>query len=317
MVTLSRIKLLFLFLALGVFSFACSDDSGDVITDITIEIPASPSNLQATSLDATTIRIRFDASSDEGATFFVSYNVTVSAPDGTIAFESAPTNTTDPVDATGLTEGIIYDISVVSVGTDGNSTSIDMQWSPATRFTEFPDGNGPIQMFETSSLFGSGLMLFDAVEGGPAGLRVSSGEMWDMGIIDDDGENLRIGSPSLLGYQSLDGLNLRMTYISSSVIENVESLDDVFDSQALDAGTEQRVIDLGNYSSNIVFIAQTQIGTADSHFAKVFVDYNEANNSFWFDSEGENVVRVHISYQRAVDVPYAIQAGGQESGAND
>jgi len=131
----------------------------------------------------------------------------------------------------------------------------------------------------------------------------------DLGLYTRDNK-LIIASPTLLKqyYQSLPD-NLRATEIAAEVYTNVNSLNDVFDSEALNAKTfAEREIDLTQYSGNIVLVVRT----ADNHYAKVLVKY--VNGSFLQGSEPNRYVECEVSYQKAAGVPYARTAGDNGGG---
>jgi hypothetical protein len=153
--------------------------------------------------------------------------------------------------------------------------------------------------------------LYDATEGGPIGLKVGSGDDWDFGFNNDSASDLFISSPALAGYDAVTNGSPRNTLISPNVVENVTSLDEVYDSQALDAGTSAGKITLNNYSSNIVVIMQT----ADGNYAKVMIKYNTSDNSFIFTEAGEEFIECVVSYQMTPNVPHALTQGSARTGA--
>ena len=136
-------------------------------------------------------------------------------------------------------------------------------------------------------------------------MTVGEGANWNIGFDDKDGK-LVIGSASQLSYSITpkdaeifdvpwEGVNLNTQYFS-------KALNDA--SYTYSAST----IDLTQYNSDIVFLArvETSVGTNVYNYVRVFVDYDEANNTFVRDAGTSNqFIIVELSYQAEVDVPYA------------
>jgi len=105
--------------------------------------------------------------------------------------------------------------------------------------------------------------------------------------------------------------NPRATLISSKVVSSgATSLDDVFETQALGDATvnmkpdSARYIRVDNFSNNIVFFART----VEGNFAKILV--KAAGGKLLQGTSPNRYVEMDISYQSAVNVPYAFVRGG-------
>ena len=272
-------------------------------------VPQPPAALYATSIDSATIALKWDHSPDYTAAEFAGYRVRIYNPGGITMLDTLLPASWTQVQVTGLQEGTIYTCEVAGETADTIGPAKQIQWSPASRFVELTTGN-PIRMYESASVFGSGVDLYNPTEGGPVNLKTSSGQDWDLGLYTRDNK-LIIASPTLLKqyYPKTLPDSLRATEIAAEVYTNVNSLNDVFDSEALNAKTfAEREIDLTQYSGNIVLVVRT----VDNHYAKVLVKY--VNGSFLQGSEPHRYVECEVSYQKEAGVPYARTARDNNGG---
>ncbi len=271
-------------------------------------VPRPPEALYATSIDSATIAVKWDHSPDRTVAEFSGYAIKLTDPNGVVMLDTVVPASWTQVQVTGLQEGKVYTCQVAGATADTVGPAKTIEWSPASRFVELTTGN-PVRMYESASIFGSGLDLYDPNEGGPVNLKTSSGQNWDLGLYTRDNK-LIIASPTLLKqyYTSLPD-NLRATQIAAEVYTNVNSLDEVFDSEALSAKSfAEREVDLSQYNGNIVLVVKT----ADNHYAKVLVKY--VNGSFLQGSEPNRYVECEVSYQKEAGVPYARTARNHNSG---
>ena len=259
--------------------------------------PVAPTNLQATSQDGSVI-IKWTASTSETDPLFAGYvlNITGGTPMAPISL----TKVQNPYTVSGLEDGVVYTFSLQTKFTnDSLSAPITISWSPALRFTQ-NENDAPIRIYETASSFGSGLVIFNSNTKLPSSAKVSDGASWTLGLYTSNSQ-LLLGSPSLLNYNygTTPG-----TVEIADVITGVNSLDEVFDSQALNAHNfSQKTIDLSQYSSNLVLIVRHhQSGQTDWNYAKVFVEYN---NGFLQGTSPNRYVEFNISYQEITGNPYA------------
>jgi hypothetical protein len=270
--------------ALVVVSCGTTPGTGPIGGNVTV--PNAVDSLQATSVNASTVRLRWAAPSTTGLS---GYRVTVLT--GTTVFGTInPTSTI--VDVTGLTAGTVYTFRVQSRTSDTASAAREVMWSPAVRLTNMQ--GAVIRVYETASSFGSGLRF----QGGTAlNLTVARGNEWDIGIDTraNDG-NVRIGSPAQLGYSFTGARN---TPLADNVYSNVDSLNQVFDTQ-LRIGTPGVFTVTPTTRRGFVFGART----IEGNHAKVFVKAN-TSGVILQGVAPDRYIEVEISYQPTANVPYA------------
>lgn len=303
---LAKVSMVLLGIALvGGFFTACEDTTGPG----QIFVPRPPAGIYATSLDSTSISLKWDHSPDYTSAEVTGYAIRVfRADNNVVVLDTTLSKSITRVNVTGLIEGVIYTCQVAAKTADTMSSYTQIQWSPASRFVFLTSGN-TVRMYESESSFGSGLDLYDPIENGPVNLRTASGSSWDLGLYTRN-DSLIIASPTLLRnrYTTLPA-NLRATQIAAEVYTNVQSLNEVFDSEALSAKSfAERMIDLKQYSGNIVLVVKT----ADNHYAKVLVKY--VNGSFLQGNAPNRYVECEISYQKQAGVPYALTKKNSEGG---
>ncbi len=292
--------------ALCVLAFwvsACdkSTTTDPIVTKLSPPQPAS--NLFALSADAQTVRIRWKASSSESDATFQDYRLRVTNAAGqtsdlTVAKKTNPTaaDTIYIANIAGLTTGSVYSFAVQGRNKDTVSSAVSVSWSPAVRLTM---ANGStIKLYESASGFGSGLKIQGGV---PQNLTVASGSQWDIGIDTRNDANNQpsydIGSPELLSYTSIT--SFRKTLINRTYYVGVDSLNQVYDNQAIAATVATR-ISFTAEKKGVLFSGKTQ----DGNFFKVYV---KANNGALLQGTSPNrYVEVEISYQPTANVGYAL-----------
>lgn len=268
--------------------------------------PQPPTGLMATSIDKNTIRIKWTASPSESEADFKGYVLTVTpAPSGgTPNYEI--TKGLTQYDIAGLLEGTEYTFSLVAkYNAGGLSTAATVVWSPATRF----GASLAIKMYETDSKnFGSGLDLYDATTGGPVTKKLSVAAekaVANLGIYTKGGLFFQSGSE----IESGSG-NAQATEISADYFDGTNSLDNVFDSQALDAGSfSAKSLNIDDESlfspaGGVVFIVRTkEPGNTAYTYAKVLI--KRTGGKFLQGSGDDEYIELEISYQKTAGVPYA------------
>jgi len=292
---------------------------GATTGDVVVEVDGKKSNgikftipsvdpakqLMATSIDDKTVKIKWTPSDEESSSNFIGYWLFVyptnSQPGDYLEIQKGSTNYT----IGGLTEGTVYNFDLYAVKNYSGKTllsqKVTIQWSPATRFiTNINDD--AIKLYESASTFGSGLKLYDETGGAPKGLKVSSGNEWDLGLY-TEGSVIEFGSAKniLQKYSSYTGTTKKVE-IASQYIE-ANSLDEVFDSQALSAKSfSERTFDLAQIQTNknIVFIVRTN--PPSYNYAKVMV-LNKGG--FLQGNPNNRYIEVIVSYQKVPGVPYA------------
>lgn len=276
-------------------------------------IPAPPSNLMALSLSETSIRIKWTPSPSESNAEFKGYRII--AKSGTQTFNPITTGKGETiVDLLGLDAGKIYDISVMAYTNDTVSSAITISWAGAKRFRG-------IRAYETASVNGSGIRLSDGMN-----LTIANGTQWDV-CLDTrtvgGQDNWAFGSPQASTYTDDNGRFIRgaqagqpakVTVIfSDSTAQGytpffivADSLEAVFESQALGTGKKQVQImleNLQNQARSIVFYAKT----AEGNFAKILL--KAANGSILQGTAPNRYVEIDYSFQTAANVPYALAKG--------
>ncbi len=298
---LTKWKIFFAMLAVSAFLLvSCDETTTEPEPDVFK--PVAPSGLMATSLDNQTIRIKWTHSADVDNPKFKEYEIVVTGG-GPLAPVSKDKQS-NTYELTGLDEGTVYTFEVSSVSTEGEkSAAVSIKWSPASRFTESaPNFANPIRVYETASSFGSGLLLYDADNEGPVIKKVANGAEWDLGLYTTG--KLVFGSAKLLTYNF--GTNpVNIVEISDNVLTGYNSLDEVYDSQALSAGSfKEQLIDLTKYNQNIVLVVRKKASGEDKwHYAKVFIKY--LNDAFLMGQPDNRYIELVVSYQMVADVPYA------------
>lgn len=263
----------------------------DPVTPVTVTVPNAVDSLKATSINAATVRLKWNASS---TTNINGYRVTIlnTVSGATIGTVNVAGTT---IDVNGLTAGTVYLFRVQTRTADTVSTAREIRWSPAVRVTTMQ--GGAIRIYETASGFGSGL----AIQGGTAlNLTVARGADWDFGIETRSTDTLRIGSPGSLGYSSIVRAATADTRTGDQLYLNVDSLSQVFDTQVQMGSAGSFAIPLRTITKGLVLAIQTRAG----NFAKIFV--KSANNSLLQGTAPNRYVEVEVSYQPVANVPYAI-----------
>lgn len=277
---------------------------GDNSTAISVNwifTPEPPKNLRATSISSTSIKIKWDLSVSESEIGFQGYTIEISP--GTFVPINTPKGQ-DTYTIEGLTEGNIYTINLFSkFGEVESKTSATVLWSPATRFI-VTGNDAPIRLYETDSDFGSGLDLYESVSMAPKILKVASGIDWNMALDTRTSGQVIVASPTMVDYNY--GSTPGVTQISDNYFE-ANSLDDVFDSQALNTGTfAERSIDLEslNTTTGVVLVLRTKEGAnTEFTYAKVLIKKTGGN---WLQGEtGNRYIECVVSYQMTAGVPYA------------
>lgn len=278
-------------------------------TTTTTETPlvSGPDSMKATSINETTVRLRWILSSDESKTYFKDYILYITPGAFQPKVLSKGTNT---IDVTGLTDGTIYTFELKARNTDDkeSTTSATIKWSPAFRFTTNINDE-PIRIYETASLLGSGLQLYEPTSGKPKTLKVASGEFWNLGLYTKNDE-VSIYSANYIYNNNLYNFPTSPSYITeiSGVIFLTNTLDNVFDSQALDAKNFNTNFPINltdpDLKNGAVFIVRTKVaGQTDWNYAKVLV---KPGISGLLQGTADNrYVELVISYQKKAGVPYA------------
>jgi len=291
-----KLKSIFILFALVAIIFGgCNNTTNPVNTT---PVPNPPSGLDATSIDNVTVKIHWVPSTSAKDSTFKDYVVDI----GPGVFQSISVVKTDSVcTINGLTEGTVYTFTVHSRNTDNveSTAGVTVQWSPATRFTQTVNAV-PIRVYETASPSGSGLQFYDATVNGPQVLNVADGAKWNLAL-DTRNNALIFGSPSQINYNYTG--TPPVTQISTDNFWDTNTLDNIYDSQALSAKNfSETTIDLNNLGTvptqGLAFIARTNAtsNTAVWNYAKVLIIKGPVG---LFNGNPPNrYIEVWISYQK-------------------
>jgi hypothetical protein len=273
-------------LAITALVVVSCNTASDPITSVTV--PNAVSSLQATSVNLTTVRIRWTAPSTTGLT---GYRITVL--NGTTQVRQLLVTGAN-ADIPDLTAGTVYTFRVQARTSDTVSAAQEIRWSPAARLVDM-QGAG-IKIYETESGFGSGLKF----QGGTAlNLTVARGSEWDLGINTRTTGLIKIGSPSKLEYSSIT--SPRRTIVADSSYNGIDSLNQVFDTGLRFGTGSEGTYDI-NSQVNRGFVFAVR--TVEGNYAKIFVKAN-ASGIILQGTAPNRYIEVEISYQPVANVPYA------------
>ncbi|MFA6571665.1 MAG: fibronectin type III domain-containing protein [Bacteroidota bacterium] len=295
--------LIVLFAFAGILISACNETTNPTDNPK----PQAVSNVRASTLNATEIKIRWDASPSKADALFEGYEVRISP--GTFNPISVNKSQTE-LTISNLTEGTVYTFKVLAKFTNGEySTELPVTWSPATRFIN-NNNNAPIYVYEYASLLGSGLDFFSEADGTPKILTVANSQYWNFALDTRVAGTIEIGSPNAVGY-NWSGGNPPVTEISSDRIWDSPSLDSVFDSQALSAASfQERTVWLDDPALNIqsggvVIVMRTKEGnSAEWTYVKIWI--KKTANGWLQGSSPNRYIECVLSYQKVPGVPYAL-----------
>lgn len=312
-----------LVLMLGAFGFflaGCEDNTTN--TPVTF-IPAPPSSLMALSIDETTVRLKWTPSPSESNAEFKGYRIT--ATSGSQTFNPITVGKGETiVEIKGLDANKTYTFTVAAYTNDTVSSGISIQWAGAKRFRG-------IRAFETASANGSGIRLLDGTN-----LTIANGTEWDVCLDTrtvNNQDNWAFGSPQASTYTDNQGRFIRgaqagqlakatiifsdstsQGYVPYFVV--ADSLEAVFESQALGTGKKQAQImieNLQNQAKSIVFYAMVAPDNSANppanqyRFAKILL--KAAGGSILQGTSPNRYVEIDYSIQTAVGVPYALVKG--------
>lgn len=298
------IKKLSLLTALVAVMFAFNACEEDTVTP-TVDTPSAPIGLEATSINSTTVHIRWKDASDIDKTMLKDYTVTY-YPSNTSATDAPMLSATEsgvafPIPDLDSTKEYTFEV-VTNYDNGESSSKSTIKWAPAMRFTQVAANTIKLYASNVSGQ-GSGLKLaeYDDTfnEYSPKILFVGEIADWNLGLNTKDSK-VKFGSASLLDYV---GASTATQSADVSIAVPATSLNDVFDSQKLDnKNFSQDVHDLTNTTSSVVVYVRTTENDG-VHYAKVFL--KNVNGSFLQGAAGSQYVEIQISYQVNAGFPYA------------
>lgn len=302
-----KLTSLFALIIAGMFLFTACEETTKPVDPVKPK-PEAPKNLKATSLDASKIKLLWEASSSESDTLFLNYYLEITAVGGGAPLAPIEIDKNNkPFIVSGLNEGTVYTFKLFAKNKNGelSTNSTQVSWSPATRFIH-NENDDPIQVFETASSFGSGLDLYNPATGKPRGLKVASGADWDLGLYTTGGV-LQFGSASQLPYNYTGTpapTDISINYFDAA------SLDEVYDSEALNATKHTYnplVIDLNTdvtvTKGLVLLVRKMEPGNDKFTYAKVFI--KKQNGQFLQGASDNRFLLIEVSYQKTAGVPYA------------
>lgn len=288
----SMLKINALLLALfAVVMVGCNTNEDPVNPGTT---PNPPTALMATSVNATTVGLKWTAPSNPAAT---SYEVTATPTNGGASVVKTFTTTSGSVD--GLVANTEYTFTVKSLnGTSKSTTGAVIKWAGAARYTT------NITLYETASGNGSGMTFPNT-----AGLRIAQGGQWDI-CLDTRGGVYDIGSPAMMSYTDSTGKfpngdRPRATLIGKQWV-NTASLDNIYESVDLsqaDALSESRITFTSADAAGAPFAFVVK--TVSGNFAKVLV--KASNGKLLQGTSPNRYVDLEVSYQSGANLPYALK----------
>lgn len=308
---LTKAKILFLALiAMSIFLTSCEDDTTEDVDSI---LPAAPTNLQATSIDSTTVHIKWDLSVDDTAAGFVGYKLTVISETGAEVLSNQSINNYqagDAVEVTSLSEGMVYDFNVVAVNADGVSSVATVKWSPAVRLNQTVN-EVAIKIYGKDSQYGSGIKMYaeDTDFGliGPEILSIARKAEWHLAF-DSNNDGYKFGSADMVSI-GVNSDNPENPAQLSSKVYNADALNKVFDSKALNVPTfSNSLADLKDamYADYSGIVLVFSITTADGvNYGKILIKKDTDGDFVFNGGTNDEYLDCVISYQRKVDVPYA------------
>ena len=309
---LTKAKILFLALiAMSIFLTSCEDDTTEDVDSI---LPAAPTNLQATSIDSTTVHIKWDLSVDDTAAGFVGYKLTVISETGAEVLSNQSINNYqagDAVEVTSLSEGMVYDFNVVAVNADGVSSVATVKWSPAVRLNQTVN-EVAIKIYGKDSQYGSGIKMYaeDTDFGliGPEILSIARKAEWHLAF-DSNNDGYKFGSADMVSI-GVNSDNPENPAQLSSKVYNADALNKVFDSKALDQATfTNSLADLKDamYAdyTGLVLVFRVPEGTS-YNYGKILIKKDTSDGDFVINGgTADQYIDCVISFQRKADVPYA------------
>ena len=311
-----------LVLASTVFFVSCEENS--IIDPGTSGTPLAPTNVQVSTRNETTIAVRWEKATSDTVTP-TGYEVTATPTTGAAITRTTTVAAASGYNFTGLTEGTVYTFTVKALaGSNSSTSSSSVMWAPAKRTTSTG------RMYVSTSSNGSGLNLATG-----ANLTIANGGQWDLCLDDKDG-NILVGSPGVSGYvnnsfQFPNGQDAKIVRLRGATYR-ATSLDDIWESSSLGDGTaegdgtnqfKERLYDLGTINATqggLGFVAAVFTGNTTSpiNYAKVLV--KSIGGSFVQGTGSGRYVEVEVSYQSAVNTPYAISkimdVGGARTTSN-
>ncbi len=289
---------------MGLFLNSCDPDSG------TGSGPVNPTktaveevkNLQAANDSTGRIIIKYSIPTtvDNSA----GYNVYI---DGGKLNDKPFSMNTNEITISKITTGkkFLVEVEVAAKDTTKftNSKKVSIQWAAADRFdTDY--AGGEIKIAESASdKFGSGILLFDAVKGGPRVLKIADIVDWTVGVY-TKGDDFFFGPASKLNNgEGNYAKNKKTVEIAGPYDYN--SFKEMFSNKDLAGLTYVTTpYNLKSHTANTsaLFVIRETI-EGKKFYAKVLV--KKTNGSFTTGNSPNRVFELSVSYQKTADLPFA------------
>ncbi len=277
-------------------------------------------NLEAVSLDATSVGLRWTASTTTGID---EYRISVKNPAGVEimkdTLDAAVTNAT----IANLTAGTIYTFGVTAVETDvlsadDLSTEATVMWSPAARINQDSKVTTSLRVYPRSVVGkGSGIVVeaAGAYNASVAGSGADIAKIVLIADVADNGSTFTIGNPKATAFSAFTNFaNFRgdvEVSDASAEIDPATGLNGWYRSTSLEglfgAGSGTKSFTFGDKlsSNNGVGFAIRWGAAGAMKYARVYVVPSSTGSLIQTDPGGDKYVEIRISYQDSPNVPYA------------
>lgn len=287
------------FLLCGLCLFTACNNDDDPVTPSTAKL-AGATALMATSIDANTVGLKWTAATSETNSYFKGYKICV----GDVAIDTLKAGTTSCNVAVNTTGARTYKVIALSSDTTKykHADAASKTWATALRFDKNIN-DGTIQMYATTSSYGSGLNIFDETGAAPKTLKVASIADWTVGIDTKTSGVVKFGPASTLSYTATGAKTVE---ISAPV--PCDDLSSLYESEELSLKSySATAYDLEKYTTvstkGVAFYVK-ETRSDGVHYAKMLLVKN--GSTYLFGSGTDQYVKVaQISYQSVKDVPYA------------
>lgn len=295
-------------LMLGLLAVGCNENPDGPTNPATA--PTAPTNAQAVSLSATSVSVKWAASTDTGT---ITYRVRKASTSG------ADTSTLDNLTGTSATfNGLTaaeYTFTIVAVRGGEASSSISVKWAPAERYA-----TATLRLYEKRSSNPSGFSI-DAEPGGPQSVSLAASRpgkaqlaVYILDSTSNTTSEVIVGPVySFPEYAVSGSLNLAKidtaVYISPTDFV-VSSLDTWYSKDPIDAvitatsttNTSAYSLTGGNLNASRGFFVRTGLA-GNYHYARVFI--KATGGKVVQGSFPDRYIEVEISYQNTPNLPYA------------
>ncbi|MDB5035756.1 MAG: finc [Chlorobi bacterium] len=266
---------------------------------------SAPSDLRASSISDTAIRLAWTPGADTGA---ISYTLIWRSAGVTDSMTAVTTDSSMTVG--NLQSGKLYTFQVAASRGVGRSAAISVRWATATRYVNEPSGTTSLRMYEESSPYGSGLTI-DSSLGGPRRVKAKNpGDpasvqlaLWvPAGTPTTFDIGPAFGLPGYLGEGDFDSTVYisKMSYMAAGIDTWYSSTP--LDQQIAPSGNVSAFTMPVNASQGMGFYVRTGV-EGSYHYARVFIA--SAGGALLQGTYPNRYLDIVISYQPTPNLPYA------------